>query len=145
MRRAAQDPAVEAAAGQNPHPLDHSAIPAATFCYPQVASFGLTEQQARDEGYDVRVAKFPFMANGKAHGIGDTTGFVKLLSDAEHGELLGGHLVGPDVTELLPELTLAQQWELTVHEAARNVHAHPTLGEAVKEALHGLAGHMINM
>ncbi|MFI1001962.1 dihydrolipoyl dehydrogenase [Streptomyces galbus] len=125
--------------------LDYAMIPRATYCQPQVASFGYTEAQARGLGHDVKVAKFPFTANGKSHGLGDTTGFVKLISDATYGELLGGHLIGPDVTELLPELTLAQQWDLTVHEVARNVHAHPTLGEAVKEAVHGLAGHMINM
>jgi dihydrolipoamide dehydrogenase len=78
------------------------------------------------------------------HGLGETAGFVKILSGVRYGELLGAHLIGPDVTELLPELTLAQQWDLTVTEVARNVHAHPTLGEAVKEAIHGLAGHMIN-
>lgn len=125
--------------------LDYVMIPRATYCQPQIASFGYTEAQARELGHDVKVAKFPFTANGKAHGLGDATGFVKLISDARYGELLGGHLIGPDVTELLPELTLAQQWDLTVHEVARNVHAHPTLGEAVKEAVHGLAGHMINM
>ncbi|WP_329349265.1 dihydrolipoyl dehydrogenase [Streptomyces sp. NBC_01261] len=125
--------------------LDYAMIPRATYCQPQIASFGYTEAQARELGHDVKVAKFPFTANGKSHGLGDTTGFVKLISDAQYGELLGGHLIGPDVTELLPELTLAQQWDLTVHEVARNVHAHPTLGEAVKEAVHGLAGHMINM
>ncbi|WOX12928.1 dihydrolipoyl dehydrogenase [Streptomyces sp. N50] len=125
--------------------LDYAMIPRATYCQPQIASFGYTEAQARELGHDVKVAKFPFTANGKSHGLGDTTGFVKLISDAKYGELLGGHLIGPDVTELLPELTLAQQWDLTVHEVARNVHAHPTLGEAVKEAVHGLAGHMINM
>lgn len=124
--------------------LDYAMIPRATYCQPQIAGFGYTEAQARDLGYDVKVAKFPFSANGKAHGLGDFTGFVKLISDAKYGELIGGHLIGPDVTELLPELTLAQQWDLTVHEVARNVHAHPTLGEAVKEAVHGLAGHMIN-
>ncbi|MFE4623998.1 dihydrolipoyl dehydrogenase [Streptomyces mirabilis] len=124
--------------------LDYVMIPRATYCQPQIASFGYTEEQARERGYDVKVAKFPFTANGKSHGLGDTVGFVKLISDAKYGELLGGHLIGPDVTELLPELTLAQQWDLTVHEVARNVHAHPTLGEAVKEAVHGLAGHMIN-
>ena len=124
--------------------LDYVMIPRATYCQPQIASFGYTEAQAKERGYDVKVAKFPFTANGKSHGLGDTVGFVKLISDAKYGELLGGHLIGPDVTELLPELTLAQQWDLTVHEVARNVHAHPTLGEAVKEAVHGLAGHMIN-
>ncbi|MCS0635139.1 dihydrolipoyl dehydrogenase [Streptomyces sp. LP05-1] len=124
--------------------LDYPMIPRATYCQPQIASFGWTEAQAKEKGFDVKVAKFPFMANGKAHGLGDTTGFVKIISDATHGEIIGAHLIGPDVTELLPELTLAQQWDLTVHEVARNIHAHPTLGEAVKEAVHGLAGHMIN-
>jgi dihydrolipoamide dehydrogenase len=137
--------AAETIAGAETMELDFPMIPRATYCQPQIASFGWTEAQAREKGFDVRVAKFPFSANGKAHGLGDSGGFVKLVSDATHGELIGGHLIGPDVTELLPELTLAQQWDLTVHEVARNVHAHPTLGEAVKEAVHGLAGHMINM
>ncbi|GGM80655.1 dihydrolipoyl dehydrogenase [Dactylosporangium sucinum] len=137
--------AAETIAGAETMELDYVMIPRATYCQPQIASFGYTEAQARDRGYDVKVAKFPFTANGKAHGLGDTTGFVKLISDQKYGELLGGHLIGPEVTELLPELTLAQQWDLTVHEVARNVHAHPTLGEAVKEAIHGLSGHMINM
>ncbi|MFJ9908162.1 dihydrolipoyl dehydrogenase [Streptomyces sp. NPDC101152] len=137
--------AAETISGAETMELDYVMIPRATYCQPQIASFGYTEAQARDLGHDVNVAKFPFTANGKSHGLGDTTGFVKLISDAKYGELLGGHLIGPEVTELLPELTLAQQWDLTVHEVARNVHAHPTLGEAVKEAVHGLAGHMINM
>ncbi|MET9801874.1 dihydrolipoyl dehydrogenase [Streptomyces sp. NPDC006368] len=136
--------AAETIAGAETMELDYPMIPRATYCQPQIASFGWTEEQAREKGFDVKVAKFPFMANGKAHGLGDTTGFVKLISDAKYGEIIGAHLIGPDVTELLPELTLAQQWDLTVHEVARNVHAHPTLGEAVKEAVHGLAGHMIN-
>ncbi|HEY8371411.1 MAG TPA: dihydrolipoyl dehydrogenase [Pseudonocardiaceae bacterium] len=137
--------AAETIAGAETMELDYVMIPRATYCQPQVASFGWTEAQARERGFDVRVAKFPFTANGKAHGLGETAGFVKLVSDARYGELLGAHMIGPDVTELLPELTLAQQWDLTVHEIARNVHAHPTLSEAVKEAVHGLAGHMINM
>ncbi|MGO1266303.1 dihydrolipoyl dehydrogenase [Microbacterium gubbeenense] len=124
---------------------DYRMMPRATFCSPQVASFGLTEEQAKAEGHDVKVAKFPFSANGKANGLGEPIGFVKLVADAEHLELLGGHLVGPDVSELLPELTLAQKWDLTALEAARNVHTHPTLSEALQEAFHGLAGHMINM
>lgn len=124
---------------------DYRMMPRATFCSPQVASFGLTEQQARDAGYDVKVAKFPFSANGKANGLGEPVGFVKLIADGEHLELLGGHLIGPDVSELLPELTLAQKWDLTALEAARNVHTHPTLSEALQEGFHGLAGHMINM
>ncbi|GAA3296298.1 dihydrolipoyl dehydrogenase [Dactylosporangium vinaceum] len=137
--------AAETIAGAETMELDYVMIPRATYCQPQVASFGWTEAQAREQGFDVKVSKFPFTANGKAHGLGDPTGFVKIISDGKYGELLGAHLIGPEVTELLPELTLAQQWDLTVHEIARNVHAHPTLGEAVKEAIHGLAGHMINM
>lgn len=123
---------------------DYRMLPRATFCQPQVASFGLTEDQARAEGYDVVVAKFPFTANGKAHGLGDPSGFVKLVADAKHGELLGGHLIGHDVSELLPELTLAQKWDLTATELARNVHTHPTMSEALQECFHGLTGHMIN-
>jgi dihydrolipoamide dehydrogenase len=123
---------------------DYRMMPRATFCLPQVASFGLTEAQAKDEGYDVKVSTFPFMANGKAHGLGEPTGFVKLVADAKYNELLGGHMIGPDVSELLPELTLAQKWDLTADEVARNVHTHPTLSEAVQEAIHGVAGHMIN-
>ncbi|MEU8270308.1 dihydrolipoyl dehydrogenase [Sphaerisporangium sp. NPDC049002] len=137
--------ASETIADEETMELDYVMIPRATYCQPQIASFGYTEAQARDKGFDVKVAKFPFTANAKAHGLGDPVGFVKILSDATYGELLGAHLIGPEVTELLPELTLAQQWDLTVNEVARNVHAHPTLGEAVKEAIHGLAGHMINM
>ncbi|MGW5257666.1 dihydrolipoyl dehydrogenase [Streptomyces sp. NPDC004012] len=137
--------AAETIAGVETMELDYRMIPRATFCRPQIASFGWTETEARDAGFDVQVAKFPFTANAKAHGFGETAGFVKLLSDARHGELLGGHLIGPDVTELLPELTLAQKWDLTVTELVRNVHAHPTLSEAVQDALHGLAGHMINL
>lgn len=123
---------------------DYRMMPRATFCQPQVASFGLTEEQAKAEGYDVVVAKFPFTANGKAHGLADPTGFVKLIADKKHLELIGGHLIGPDVSELLPELTLAQKWDLTANELARNVHTHPTLSEALQECFHGLAGHMIN-
>jgi dihydrolipoamide dehydrogenase len=137
--------AAESIAGVETMELDYRMVPRATFCQPQIASFGWTESEARAEGFDVRVAKFPFTANAKAHGFGDTVGFVKLVSDARYGELLGAHLIGPDVTELLPELTLAQKWDLTVTELIRNVHAHPTLSEAVQDALHGLAGHMINL
>ncbi|WP_017590732.1 dihydrolipoyl dehydrogenase [Nocardiopsis ganjiahuensis] len=136
--------AVETIADAETQEIDYRFIPRATYCQPQIASFGYSEKEAKEAGYDVQVAKFPFMANGKAHGLGDTRGFVKIISDGKYGEFLGAHMVGPDVTELLPELTLAQQWDLTVHEVARNIHAHPTLSESVKEAVHGLAGHMIN-
>ncbi|PZG51355.1 dihydrolipoyl dehydrogenase [Spongiactinospora gelatinilytica] len=137
--------AAETIGGAETMEIDFVMVPRATYCQPQVASFGWTEAQAREQGFDVKVVKFPFTANGKAPGLGDPNGFVKVISDAKYGEILGAHLIGPEVTELLPELTLAQQWDLTVHEVGRNIHAHPTLGEAVKEAVHGLAGHMINM
>lgn len=137
--------ASETIAGAETMSLEYPMMPRATYCQPQIASFGYTEAQAREKGYDVKVAKFPFMANGKANGLGDTVGFVKIVADAAHNEFLGAHLIGPDVTELLPELTLAQLWDLTADEVSRNVHAHPTLSESVKEAIHGIAGHMINM
>ncbi|BCI51422.1 dihydrolipoyl dehydrogenase [Mycolicibacterium litorale] len=141
--------AAETIAGAETLPLgDYRMMPRATFCQPQVASFGLTEEQAKEEaerrGSEIVVAKFPFTANGKAHGMGAPAGFVKLIADAKYGELLGGHLIGHDVSELLPELTLAQKWDLTANELARNVHTHPTLSEALQEAFHGLVGHMIN-
>jgi dihydrolipoamide dehydrogenase len=137
--------AAETIAGADTLPLgDYRMLPRATFCQPQVASFGLTEEQAREEGYDVKVAKFPFTANAKAHGAGDPSGFVKLIADGKYGELIGGHLIGHDVSELLPELTLAQKWDLTATELARNVHTHPTMSEALQECFHGLLGHTIN-
>ncbi|MBZ0287012.1 MAG: FAD-dependent oxidoreductase, partial [Anaerolineae bacterium] len=137
--------AAENIAGVETITLEYDMMPRATYCQPQIGSFGYTEKQAREKGYDINVAKFPFQANAKAHGLGDATGFVKLISDKKYGELLGGHMIGPDVTELLPELTLARFAELTPNEIARNVHPHPTLSEALKEAAHGLEGHMLNM
>ncbi len=137
--------AAENIAGAETIELEFDMMPRATYCQPQVASFGYTEKQARDKGYDINVSKFPFQANGKAHGLGDPVGFVKLISDKKYGEILGAHLIGPDVTELLPELTLARYAELTPAEIGRNVHAHPTLSEALKEAAEGLEGHMINL
>jgi dihydrolipoamide dehydrogenase len=136
--------AAEAIAGAETIEINYDMVPRATYCQPQIGSFGYTEQQAKDKGYDVKTAKFPFTANGKAHGLGDATGFVKLIADAKYGEILGVHMIGPDVTELLPELTLAQLWDLTAEEVSRNIHAHPTLSEALKEAAHGISGHMIN-
>ena len=137
--------AAETMAGAETMPVEYDFIPRATYCQPQIASFGYTEAQAKDKGYDVKVAKFPFSANGKAMGLGEPVGFVKVVADATHNEIIGAHLIGPDVTELLPALTLAQKWDLTADEVARNVFAHPTLSEAVKEAVEGIAGHMINL
>jgi dihydrolipoamide dehydrogenase len=137
--------AAETIAGAETMPVAFDFIPRATYCQPQVASFGYSEEQAKEKGYDVKTAKFPFSANGKAMGLGDGVGFVKIVADAKYNEIIGAHLIGPDVTELLPVLTLAQRWDLTADEVARNVFAHPTLSEAVKEAVEGLAGHMINL
>jgi dihydrolipoamide dehydrogenase len=120
-------------------------MPRATYSQPQVASFGLTEEQAKERGADVKVARFPFQANGKALGLGDYTGWVKLIVDDRYGEILGAHMVGPEVTELLPELTLAQMMELTPAEIARNVHAHPTLSEVLMEAAHAAQGEPIHI
>jgi dihydrolipoamide dehydrogenase len=137
--------AAEAIAGAETMPVEFDFIPRATYCQPQIASFGYSEEQAKEKGYDVKTASFPFSANGKAMGLGHAVGFVKVVADAEHNEIVGAHLIGPDVTELLPVLTLAQKWDLTADEVARNVFAHPTLTEAVKEAVEGIAGHMINL
>jgi dihydrolipoamide dehydrogenase len=125
--------------------LDYEMMPRATFCQPQVASFGITEAQAKERGYEIKVGRFPFQANGKALGLGESAGWIKLITDAKYGEILGAHLVGPEVTELLPELTLAQMMELTPAEIARNVHAHPTLAETLMEAAHGAEGHPIQI
>lgn len=125
--------------------LDYHMMPRATFSQPQIASFGLTEAQASEAGYEVKVGRFPFQANGKALGLGDYTGWVKLITDARYGEILGAHMIGPEVTELLPELTIAQMMELTPAEIARNVHAHPTLSEALMEVAHDAEGHSINI
>ena len=126
---------------------DYMNLPRATFCNPQVASFGYTEEAAREKFPDreIKVATFPFSANGKAAGLNETAGFVKLIADGEYGELIGGHMVGANVSELLPELTLAQRFDLTAEEIGRNVHTHPTLSEAMKEAAEGIGGHMINL
>ena len=120
--------------------LDYEMLPRATFCQPQIASFGLTEAQAKERGYSVTIGRFPFQPNGKALGLGDYAGWVKLVVDEKYGEILGAHMIGPEVTELLPELTLAHMMELTPHEIARNVHAHPTLSEVLMEAAHGAVG-----
>jgi dihydrolipoamide dehydrogenase len=125
--------------------LNYEMMPRATYCQPQVASFGLTESQAKERGMEIKVGRFPFQANGKALGLGDYSGWVKIITDAKYGEILGGHMIGPEVTELLPELTIAQMMELTTAEIARNVHAHPTLSETLMEAAHAAEGHAIHI
>lgn len=125
--------------------LDYEMMPRATYCHPQVASFGMTEAQAKERGFEVKVGRFPFQANGKALGLGESGGWIKILADARYGEILGAHMIGPEVTELLPELTLAQMMELTPEQVARNVHAHPSLSEVLMEAAHAAEGHAIHI
>lgn len=128
---------------------DYLMMPRATFCNPQVASFGKTEAQAKkwaeENGREIKVSTFPFSANGKAQGLAEPVGFVKLIADAEYGELLGGHMVGANVSELMPQLVLAEKYELTTEEIGRAVHIHPTMSEAMKEAAEGVMGKMINL
>ena len=140
--------AAETIAGHETRPIkdaDYAFMPRCTYCKPQVASLGYTEAQAREKGYELKIGKFPFVANGKALGLNEKEGFVKIIADARYGEILGAHLVGPEVTELLPELALAHTWELTATEIARTVHAHPTLSEVIMEAAHAVAGQAIHV
>ena len=135
----------EAIAGKHTTPTDYTMVPRATYSHPQVASFGWTEAQVKEKGIDYRVGKFNLMANGKALGLGENAGFCKLIVDAKYGEILGAHMIGAEVSELLPELTIAQRMELTAEEIANNIHAHPTLSEIVMEAAHGALGQPLQM
>ena len=135
----------EAIMGGETRALDYRMMPRATYCHPQVASFGLTEQQAIQQGSKIKVGKFPFQANGKSLGMGESSGFVKIIVNEESGAIIGSHMIGPDVAELLPELTLANGNSLNIDSIARNVHAHPTLSEAIMEAAHGLVGKPIHI
>ena len=137
--------AAETIAGVETQRLDYVAMPRATYCLPQVASFGLTEQQARDQGYDVKIGKFPFQASGKAVAIAETAGMVKLVIDAKYGEILGAHLIGPEVTELLAELSMARMLEGTTTELGWMVHSHPSLSEVLKEAALAADGQAIHI
>jgi dihydrolipoamide dehydrogenase len=136
--------AMEDAAGMDVHPLDYEDIPSATFCSPQVASFGLTEQQARDRGADVVVGKFPMGGVGAATVYGDRSGMVKIVGDARYGELLGAHIVGVRATEMIAELVVAKGLEGGFEEVARTVHPHPTFSEAVMEGARATAGWVIH-
>ena len=131
---------VEKLAGNNPPPLNYVDMPKATYCNPQVASMGLTEEQARAEGYDVKVGRFPYMASGKAAAMAESEGMVKLVSDGAYGEILGAHMIGADATELLAEVSMTRMLEGGVMEMGWMVHAHPTLSEALKEASLDAAG-----
>lgn len=126
-------------------PERYTFMPRCTYCKPEVASLGMTEAQAKAAGYELKVGKFPFMPNGKAQALNEKEGFIKIIADAKYGEILGVHMVGPEVTELLPELSLAQFMEITPTEIARTVHAHPTLSEVIMEAAHMVEGHAIHI
>ena len=136
---------VERIAGQESPDLNYQVMPRATYCHPQVASFGLTQKQAQESGYDVKIGTFPFQASGKAIAMGDTEGMVKVVADKKYGEILGAHMIGPDVTEMLAEFSLAQLLEATTHEIGWLVHSHPTLTEAVKEAALAADGQAIHI
>ncbi|WP_340152583.1 dihydrolipoyl dehydrogenase [uncultured Marivirga sp.] len=125
---------VEKIAGENPEPLDYKNIPGCTYCSPEIASVGYTEKQAKDAGYELKVGKFPFSASGKASAAGAKDGFVKLVFDAKYGELLGAHMIGANVTEMIAEIVAVRKLETTGHELIKTVHPHPTMSEAVMEA-----------
>ena len=137
--------AVEHMAGLDPPKLDYDLMPKATYCHPQVASFGLTEAQARERGHDVKTGKFPFSASGKAMALGETEGMIKLVIDAEIGDVLGAHMIGAEVTELLGELGMARLLESTTKELGWLVHPHPTVSEMVKEAALAADGEAIHI
>jgi len=132
-------------AGHNPGPMDYNNIPGCTYCQPQVASVGMTEEKAKEAGYEVKVGKFPFTASGKAHGIGEAKGFVKIVFDAKYGEVLGAHMIGPDVTELIGEIGLARSLDATAQTIIKTIHAHPTLSEAIMEASAAAYGEAVNI
>ena len=137
--------AVEDIAGLETQALDYAYMPRATYCHPQIASFGLTETQAREQGKDINIGTFNVQANGKAAALGENSGLVKLVVDAKYGEILGGHMIGPEVTELLGELSMTRILEGTVLELGWAVHSHPSLSEMLKEAALGAQGRTIHM
>jgi len=136
--------AAEAIAGTG-HPMDYKAVPACTYTHPEVASVGLSEKKAREAGYDVRIGKFPFQANGRALTYGEAEGLVKVVADAKYGELLGMHIIGPTASELIPEATLGIRLEATLEDIIGTIHAHPTLAEAVGEAAWAAMGGALNL
>ncbi len=136
---------IETIKGLHAAPINYDTIPGCTYCIPQVASVGMTEARAKESGYDVKIGKFPFMANGKAFAAGDRDGFVKLVFDAKYGELLGAHIIGPEATELIAELTLAKSMEAAYESIVKTVHAHPTLSESIMEAAANAYGESIHI
>lgn len=136
---------VEKIAGQSPEPLDYNNIPGCTYCIPEVASVGYTEKAAKEKGYDIKIGKFPFSASGKAKASGTPEGFVKLIFDAKYGELLGAHMIGTSVTEMIAEIVAIRKLETTGHDIIKTVHPHPTMSEAIMEAAAAAYGEVIHL
>lgn len=136
---------VEKMAGHHPEPIDYQNIPSCTYCVPEVASVGMTEEAAKQAGYQLKIGKFPFTASGKASAAGDKSGFVKLIFDEKYGELLGAHLIGQNVTEMIAELVSIRKLETTGHEIIKTIHPHPTMSEAIMEAAAAAYGEVIHL
>lgn len=136
---------VEKIAGHHPEPINYNNIPGCTYCSPEIASVGFTEKQAKETGYEVKVGKFPFSASGKAKAGGASDGFVKLIFDAKYGEILGAHMIGANVTEMIAEVVAARKLESTGHEIIKTVHPHPTMSEAIMEAAAAAYGEVIHL
>jgi len=136
---------VEKIAGLNPEPIDYKNIPGCTYTHPEISSVGLTEAKAKEAGYEVKVGKFPYSASGKASAAGQKEGFVKLVFDAKYGELLGAHMIGGNVTEMIAELVVAKKLEATGHELIKAIHPHPTMSEAIMEAAAAAYGEVIHI
>ncbi len=136
---------VEKIAGKNPHPLNYGNIPGCVYTVPEVASVGITEKEAKERGLDIKIGKFPYSASGKASAAGNKDGFIKLIFDAKYGELLGAHMIGLNVTEMIAELVVARNLETTGHELIKSVHPHPTMSEAIMEAAAAAYGEVIHL
>jgi dihydrolipoamide dehydrogenase len=135
----------ERIAGRDVQPIDYEQVPFCTYCEPEIGSIGLTEAEARDRGYDVRIGSFPFGVLGRAKMANETEGFVKIVAEAKYDELLGVHMIGPRATELVAEAAVALRCEATVEELIRTIHAHPTMSEALGEAAHAVHGAAIHI
>ena len=136
---------VEKIAGKNPLPINYNNIPGCTYTSPEIASVGYTEKAAKEAGYEIKTGKFPFTASGKASAAGAKDGFVKLIYDIKYGELLGAHMIGANVTEMIAELVVARNLETTAHEIIKSIHPHPTMSEAIMEASAAAYGEVIHL
>jgi dihydrolipoamide dehydrogenase len=136
---------VEKIAGMHVDPIDYGNIPGCTYTQPEIASVGMTEKAAREAGYNIKVGKFPFTASGKASAAGSKEGFIKVVFDAKYGEWLGAHMIGDNVTEMIAEVVVARKLETTGHEIIKSIHPHPTMSEAIMEAVAAAYGEVIHI